>query len=127
MKRWMMLLLAVVLGVSLSACGDKGYTDIGNEELKTMLEEHPEYQYVDVRTSQEYYDSHVPGFTYLIDFYLLEDDHSLLDDLDKDVPVVILCNSGNRSAQAAEIFVEQGFTTVYNLRHGIEQWDGETE
>jgi rhodanese-related sulfurtransferase len=123
----MMVLAALFLVVGLSACGDKGYTDIGNEELKTMLEEHPEYQYVDVRTSQEYYQSHVPGFTYLIDFYLLEKDYSLLDGLDKDVPVVIMCNSGNRSAEAAEIFVEQGFTMVYNLENGIQDWDGETE
>jgi len=127
MKRIMTVAVAIIGVFLLSACGNKGYTDINNDELKDMLANHPEYQYVDVRTSQEYYEEHVVGFTILIDYYKLEDDYSLLDNLDKDVPVVIMCNSGNRSASAAEIFVDEGFLTVYNLENGIQGWDGETE
>ena len=127
MKR-LLIALAVLIGVlTLSACGEKGYTDINNAELQAMLHDHPEYQFVDVRTSTEYYEEHVVGFTILIDYYKLEDDYSLLDNLDKDVPVVIMCNSGNRSVSASEIFVKEGFTTVYNLKDGIQGWDGETE
>lgn len=122
------LLIAVIIGMfALSACGDPGYTNIDNEQLQEMLDNNPEYQFLDVRTSQEYYDEHVVGFTYLIDYYMLEDDYSMLDILDKDVPVVIMCNSGNRSAEAAKILVDEGFTTVYNLTNGIQGWNGETE
>lgn len=127
MKKIMLMLVAILAVATLSACGDKGYTNIDNDELQTMLDNNPEYQFVDVRTSTEYYDEHVVGFTILVDYYKLEDDYSLIDHLDKDVPVVIMCNSGNRSVSAAEIFVKEGFTTVYNLTNGIQGWDGETE
>ena len=85
-----------------------------------------EYQFVDVRTSSEFYSEKIPGFNILIDYYILEGDYSLLDDLDKEIPVVIMCNSGNRSVDASNILVDEGFT-VYNLENGIEGWYGPTE
>jgi rhodanese-related sulfurtransferase len=120
--------MALFLVVTLSAC-DKNYTDINNEELKTMLLSKEDYQFIDVRTKDEFFESHIPGFTTYIDFYILEDDYSILDiyDLDKSKSVVIMCNSGNRSVSASEIFYEEGFTTVYNLKDGIQGWDGATE
>ena len=36
-----------------------------------------------------------------------------------------MCNSGNRSADASAIFVDEGFIEVYNLTNGIEGWDGD--
>lgn len=126
MRKLMLLVVTVFAVFALSAC-ETGYTDISNAELQEMLDNNPEYQFLDVRTSREYNDKRIPGFTYQIDFYQLEDDYSLLDVLDKDVPVVIMCNSGNRSASAAKILVEEGFTTVYNLENGITGWNGETE
>ncbi len=119
------LLMMLVLVFSLSACS-KSFTNISNEELITMLETPANYQFVDVRTSSEFYDSKIPGFNINIDYYLLKDDYSLLDKLDKDLPVVVMCNSGNRSVDAAKILVKEGFT-VYNLTNGIQGWTGETE
>lgn len=126
MKKIMLLLLVVFSVFTLSACA-KGYTNISNEELIAFLESDEEMQFVDVRTSEEFYAERIPGFTYNIDYYLLENDYSLLDGLDKNIPVVIMCNSGNRSVSASEIFVDEGFSEVYNLTSGIEGWTGETE
>ncbi|MEC9484605.1 MAG: rhodanese-like domain-containing protein [Candidatus Izemoplasma sp.] len=126
MTRLFSMVSVVIMVLTLAACNSQEYTDISNEELKTMLA-NEKYQFVDVRTSEEFYTERIPGFTYNIDYYMLVEDYSLLDRLDKDVPVVIMCNSGNRSADAAEIFVDQGFETVYNLENGIVEWDGETE
>ncbi len=127
MKRILLFLLILFASLMLTACGDDGYINIDNEQLKQMLIDHPEYQYVDVRTAEEYYNEHVVGFTIQIDYYLLENDYSLLDRLDKDIPVVIMCNSGNRSVSAAKIMAKEGFKTIYNLENGIQGWDGETE
>lgn len=124
--------IAVVIALftavfALSACnGDKGYTNISNDELREMFASDVNYYYIDVRTSTEYYDEHIEEFTMNIDYYHLEDDYTMLDDLDRSRPVVIMCNSGNRSVSAAEIFVKEGFTEVYNLTKGIQGWDGET-
>jgi len=126
MKKILLVLILVMAVFTLSACS-KGYTDISNEELTTFLESDEEMQFIDVRTSEEFYAERIPGFTINIDYYVLENNYALLDGLDKDIPVVIMCNSGNRSASAAEIFVEEGFTQVYNLENGIEGWNGETE
>ena len=127
MKKIVLLVLGVILMFGLSACGDPGYTNIDNDELREMLENEDDYQFVDVRTLEEFYDSRIPGFTINIDFYKLEDKVSMLDNLDKDKPVVVMCNSGNRSVSASNIMLEEGFTEVYNLTDGIQGWDGETE
>lgn len=125
MKKIIILAFTFLVILTLAACS-KGYTNISNSELAEMLENHPEYQYVDVRTSSEYYDTKIPGFTINKDYYIFMDDYSLLDSLDKDIPVVLMCNSGNRSASAADILIKEGFKVVYNLENGIQGWDGET-
>jgi rhodanese-related sulfurtransferase len=35
-------------------------------------------------------------------------------------PVVLICRSGKRSAEAGELLVQEGFTTVYNVDEGFE-------
>jgi phage shock protein E len=126
MKKIMVLLLSFTLLFTLAACS-KEYTNIDNEELKTMLETPGDYQFVDVRTKEEYDTSHVPGFNIQVDYYIFKNDYSLLSGLDKDIPVIIMCNSGNRSVSAAKIFLDEGFEVVYNLTDGIQGWDGPTE
>lgn len=126
MKRMFLLLTALIVVLSLSACGP-GYTNIGNEELVEMLASDVDYYFIDVRTYEEFTTERIPGFTKNIDFYILEEDYSLLEDLDTSRPVVIMCNSGNRSVSASNIFLKEGFTEVYNLEEGIQGWDGETE
>jgi len=126
MKKVMLVMLMFLMVFTLSACS-KEYTNISDEELMAFLSGDEEMQFVDVRTSEEFYTERIPGFTHNIDFYVLEDDYSLLDGLDKNIPVVIMCRTGNRSAVAADIFVAEGFSVVYNLTSGIEGWSGETE
>jgi len=128
MKKVLLLIMAIFLVSSLTAC-TKTYTDINNEELETMLASKDDYQFIDVRTSTEFYEEHIPGFYTVIDYYILEDDYSIIDlyDLDASKPLVIMCNSGNRSVSAAGIFYAEGFTEIYNLKDGIQGWDGETE
>jgi monothiol glutaredoxin len=42
--------------------------------------------------------------------------------LAKDAPIVFHCHHGMRSRNAAERFVREGYTNVYNLEGGIEAW-----
>lgn len=41
-------------------------------------------------------------------------------ELRRDRPVALLCRSGNRSRQAAELLVRRGFRSVVNLAGGID-------
>jgi monothiol glutaredoxin len=42
--------------------------------------------------------------------------------LDKKTPIVFQCHHGMRSKSAAERFLRQGFSNLYNLEGGIEAW-----
>ena len=126
MRKILVAAVALFAVLTLSAC-DKGYTNIDNDQLREFLQNEDDYQFIDVRTTSEFYEERIPGFNINIDYYKLEDDYSLLEGLDKNIPVVIMCNSGNRSVSASIIFHKEGFTTIYNLTEGIQGWDGETE
>lgn len=124
MKKIFVIILTLIFTVTLSACSTD-YTNISNEELATMLESDLDYYFIDVRTHDEFYTERISGFSN-VDLYKFEDDYSVLDIFDTSKPVVIMCNSGNRSVAASKIFVEIGFTEVYNLKNGIQGWDGPT-
>ncbi len=40
----------------------------------------------------------------------------------KTTPLAFACHHGNRSRAAAEHFLKEGFTNVYNLAGGIDAW-----
>ena len=107
----------------------KNFEDINNETLKSMLQEASKYQFVDVRTEGEYNLKHIKGFDVFIDYYIFRENPSLIHkyNLDKNKPVIIICRSGVRSIDASNIFYNEGFTEVYNLKQGIIMWNGETE
>lgn len=45
-----------------------------------------------------------------------------MSELDKDRPLVFVCRSGARSAQACAYLQQQGFENVHNLRGGMFAW-----
>jgi len=66
---------------------------------------------VDVRSSQEFADESYPGAVNLP----LSIIAAKLDELGpKDGPIVLYCASGARSAQAARLLKQEGFTNVVN-------------
>lgn len=51
----------------------------------------------------------------------------LLKDLPRDTPLVFMCHHGGRSQQAADHYLRQGFTDVYNVQGGIDAWSREVD
>lgn len=98
--------------------------NISSADLKPLLSE--DYQFVDIRTSEEYTGklgpSHIDEFNINIDYYKFEKDYSLLNELDKEKPVVIICATGSRSKSASIILKTLGFKIVYNVEDGIQGW-----
>jgi len=72
---------------------------------------------LDVRESIEYQTIHAPGAK-LISLGVLE---KRLKELPKDREILVICNSGNRSAQAAGVLLKAGFK-VTNIRGGMMAW-----
>ena len=79
--------------------------------------------FLDVRTLEEREIAAVDGFE-LLDQNLAQ---SLLENCDKETPLVFMCHFGGRSAQAAEYFAAQGFQNTYNMEGGIDAWSLEID
>jgi len=78
---------------------------------------------LDVRTPEEFGEGHLEGAV-LIDFYG-NDFKDTLSELDRDLPYVIYCRSGNRSGQTREIMTDLGFTDVVDIDGGITAWQAD--
>ena len=72
---------------------------------------------IDVRTPEEFGTGHIPGSININ----VETLANRLDEIPEDQPIVVYCRSGNRSATAATILVNAGFSPVYDLG-GIQTW-----
>lgn len=76
---------------------------------------------LDVRTLGEFKNGHIKDAGQL-NYYALDFRQKLLL-LPKNQPIYLYCNTGYRSQRAAEILVENGYKNVYNLEHGIMEWN----
>ena len=76
-------------------------------------------QFIDVRETNEVAKGTLPGTTNIS----LNDLPDKLGELDSERRVVVLCRSGGRSTQAAEILTKAGFADVVNLEGGMLAWD----
>jgi sulfur dioxygenase len=98
------------------------YTYSGIDELDAewVAEHRRELQIVDVREPHEYAGElgHVPGAK-LVPLGTLAK-HA--EAFDKNAPVVTVCRSGGRSAQAVTILTRAGFDKVANLAGGMLEW-----
>jgi len=77
---------------------------------------------VDVRTPAEYAQGHIPN-AINIDWKNPNYFNSNINKLAKNKPVLIYCRSGRRSGLARDAMKKMGFTTIYNLNHGILSWN----
>ena len=75
-------------------------------------------QFVDVRTPAEYSGGHaVRAINIPLDDLLTK-----LGRLEKNEPVYVICQSGRRSKEAAEILSQNGFKWVFNVTGGTNDW-----
>ena len=86
-------------------------------EYNRQFSDDSDHLLIDVRTPGEYESGHIPG-AINISVQTLPD---RLDEISRDQPIVVYCRSGNRSATAAEILVDAGYSPVYDLG-GIQDW-----
>lgn len=73
---------------------------------------------LDVREQSEWNELHVPDST-LIPLGTLP---QRMNEVPKDQEVVIICRSGNRSAQARDLLLQAGYENVTSVAGGINDW-----
>jgi rhodanese-related sulfurtransferase len=122
--RKLVLPIVLVLIVFLSACGNEngGYQDVSVNEAKQLIDEN-KVVVIDVRTQEEFQEGHIPYAKLLP----LQEIEQRLEELDKDGTYLIVCRSGNRSAEASEILTNNGFANIYNMTGGMGSWTYDTE
>ncbi|NUM49746.1 MAG: molybdopterin-synthase adenylyltransferase MoeB [Flavobacteriales bacterium] len=96
--------------------------EISTQELKQKLDTKQPLQLLDVREPAEREAAHIGG-----DFIPMNTIPLNLNKIKKDVPVIVYCRSGIRSAKVIEFLQEQGFTNTYNLKGGISAWAKEID
>lgn len=123
-----MILLAMML---LTACGQNKenkqeavYMNISAEEAKQIMDSEEGYVILDVRTQEEYDESHIPGAILIPDTEIEAQAEEELTD--KDQLILVYCRSGRRSKMAAEILVQLGYTNIKEFG-GIIDWPYEVE
>ena len=128
MKKLFLILLAAVL---LTACGqdkendrEAAYMNITAEEAKVLMDTEERYIILDVRTQEEYDESHIPGAILIPNTEIEARAEEELTD--KDQLILVYCRSGRRSKLAAEILVELGYTNIKEFG-GIIDWPYEVE
>jgi rhodanese-related sulfurtransferase len=96
---------------------EKGVSEISPERARPGAEA-AYSQFIDVRTKEEY----AAGHAYRARNIPLDELRSSLDKLERNEPVYLICQSGRRSKQAAEILVESGFSQAISIEGGMNAW-----
>jgi molybdopterin/thiamine biosynthesis adenylyltransferase/rhodanese-related sulfurtransferase len=104
----------------LLAQAKQNISEVSPEEAEQQL---GDAQFLDVREQDEYDQGTIPGSVFLPRGHLEAQAESKLGA--KDVPVVVFCAAGNRSAFAAETLQHLGFTDVVSMAGGFGRWKNE--
>ena len=125
MKR-SVLFIWVVMALGVQSCLDAGSSNVEMVTAKQVYEAvygEDSLQIVDVRTPEEYDVSHLKNAQNIC--VTSDDFKEQVAKLDKEKTVYVYCKKGGRSAKAATILKEMGFTEVYDLQGGMMSWEEE--
>lgn len=117
------LFTLLFLVLALAGCGpatDQGVGKLSGGELMARLDSGDVPLILDVRTSGEYADGHIPGAVNIPHDAL----GARLDELgaDRDVEIVVHCQSGRRAATAEQILMDAGYTGIQHLEGDMAGW-----
>lgn len=115
------ILASLLTLIGLGACAQNpGYKSLDADEFQKAIED-KSVVLIDVRTSAEYAQGHIPDAALNID--VLEGNFAakVKSALDKSTTLAIYCRSGRRSKNAAEILTKEGYKVI-ELAGGFNSW-----
>jgi len=126
-KIFIILSVLIICVFLLTGCGEAdepaAYQNISAVEAHVMMRTLTDFVILDVRTEQEFQEEHIAG-AILIPYSEIRG--PVEDKLpDKNAVILVYCQSGRRSAIAAQTLANMGYRNVYNFG-GIIDWPFET-
>lgn len=114
--------IAIISGIGLLVLTVRrpGDRNALNSTQATQLINREDAQIIDVREPDEYSAGHLPE-SRNIPLGRIEERAGELDKF-KDVPLLVVCQTGARSAGACKQLTKLGFGRVHNLEGGINAW-----
>jgi len=117
------IIALLILGVSAVALGTRGGAETAAYPREISVEQAAAERdsgafILDVRQPEEWNEFHIPGSTLIP----LGELAARVDELPRDQEIVVVCRSGNRSAQGRDILLDAGFTQVTSMAGGVTQW-----
>ena len=104
---------------SVESAGKAGHQNLTPAQFAEGLRQ-PGAVLVDVRRPEEYGQGHLPG---AVNIEVTAPDFAQrVAALDKSAPTYLYCRSGARSATAAGLLAQAGFTHVHHLLGGVLDW-----
>lgn len=97
----------------------EGYLWVSTEEAAEKIADN--LTIIDVRNQSEWDEGYIPQSSHMMLGKLLD----RIDEIDKDEPVLVLCQAGGRAAIASSLLKAKGVKEVYALTGGIGQWRAE--
>lgn len=117
MKKIISCLVIIFL---LTACGNNlNYETIDTNKALELIDNGAII--LDVRTIEEFNREHIPNAINIP----LDQINSI--NFNKDSTIIVYCQSGMRSKQAAEKMIDMEYSSVYNLDGGLLNWGGSLE
>ena len=89
-------------------------------EAKTRLDRGEVAHFIDVREDHEFAKDHAKGARHVGKGVIERDIETLVPD--KQVPILLYCGGGYRSALAADALTQMGYTNVTSMDGGIKAW-----
>jgi len=127
MKKYLYSLLALLFLLSGGmAAKALAYTVVTPQQAQQLIETNSALTVVDVREVNEYCgaNGHIPGaLNYPWISGVLQKDYA---ELALDAEILVVCQSGHRSALAAEFLDSKSFLHVYSMEGGMSAWQGKT-
>ncbi|AZG34291.1 MAG: rhodanese-like domain-containing protein [Shewanella psychromarinicola] len=95
---------------------------VSHQELTLMVNKQ-DARVVDVRGKEEFKKGHIVD---ALNVTLSEIKNNQVTSLEnfKTNPIILVCDSGTTSSQAAQLLTKQGFENVSNLKGGMGEWKG---
>lgn len=97
------------------------FEEILDVDPKEILDHQENLELIDVRQEEEYFGElgHVPG-SRLLTLDMLP---AQIQSLSQKKPIIFICRSGGRSANAASLAHAHGYKNVYNMKGGMILWN----